>query len=445
MKSSVTLLNKFQVFDYKLKMFREMGTAAPATDHAILMGTYVESLPKSDDTNFLKERTSYWWTKTNADGANNRQITEEEWQYDRIYVADLFDGVCYPKSCFTSYIGVRPVLPYSLIRDNFPNEVITINEKGIETVKCGYFPSYVPEDTDLQKTLTEKLYQGLLRRKTMTFTTKLEKFIDDYCNITYEPIKSDVYEYDDKLYIRIKSNSDSEKEVLSDGKTYERGDLVWEEVSKIELLGDEEEDILLSKKILFGGIPFKAHKCFKWNGAYSDSLILYRFLNDCFAKEIIQVPKDVISKYNIIFEYNTLVIEYFNINDLDFNYITRLLISNSNINVICLKCPKFSFRKQKEKEAFEVVFNNKILKSRETGYYISYTRKKNIILLESRLRKRNTDSEEDFIDRFNNAKEEVNNYRQLLNSEYNALSNNNGLNDYIDKESDKIKKKIRIK
>ena len=60
-----TFLTEEQVFgDNRLEIFDKYGTKASMTDFSILLGGYVSSIYYSSEGRSLKNRTGYWWTKT---------------------------------------------------------------------------------------------------------------------------------------------------------------------------------------------------------------------------------------------------------------------------------------------------------------------------------------------------------------------------------------------
>ena len=137
---------------------------------------------------------------------------------------------------------------------------------GTEEVTYGEYPQYAPASY-MQKTL-DNLY----------ITRRIQKIRENYTfdstpyneySKGFHPITYDVYQYNDKKYIRVKMNSyfDGNAVQLSNGEKYKDGDYVWIEISPVVWLVDHKTKTLVSKRGLLSGIRFHTDKR-KYNGDF---------------------------------------------------------------------------------------------------------------------------------------------------------------------------------
>lgn len=177
-------------------------------------------------------------------------------------------------------VGARPALPYSSISSFSTNRVNIIY--GTLMVEYGWYPQQAAS-AEMQ-TVLESLYDNDSLLKTGNkYTTDSRKFTD-YEN-GFDGQEHIEYEYNGKRYVRVKVNScfDGKLITLSNGQQYKDGDYVWIEVSPIKWLVDKENDIAISKEILFSGIQFNDRQ-----GDYKNfkDTVYYWYLNTYFIKEI---------------------------------------------------------------------------------------------------------------------------------------------------------------
>jgi len=264
-------LTEEQCFDSsrKLEILEKRGTIAPITDFSILLGGYVSN-DYYNNGNSLEDRSGIYWTSSNDKDKDARVV--------------LMNGLFFDYSVRNRYVGARPALPYSSIRNISSNGVR--GRDGILEVEYGEYPQKVASKR-LQDEL-ERAYnynQSSIRKTGKTYTTDSRK-----CDAYDEKFNAQVieeYSFDDgKKYVRVKANLnyDDGEFKLSNGERYKDGDYVWVEVQPIKWLIDEKSDIALSERLLFAGVQFKHERNYKGDFRTTD---IKEFMDRYLSKDII--------------------------------------------------------------------------------------------------------------------------------------------------------------
>lgn len=268
-KLQATLLSYEQINGAKrLKIFDIFDVKATPSDFAILLGAYIMDNYRTYDNYRLEHRFGYYWTKTSD-------------EYDNAIIVRP-DGSSIGEDLDWRDFGTRPVLSYSLIANE--SKIIKNLEDKVLEIEYGEYPKKAAT-LEVQTILNSLYNSGRLLKTGRYYTTdsrKYNKYNDDF-----QAIKHIEYEYNNKKYIRVKANScfDGYKFTLSNEQKYCDGDYVWVEVMPIRWLVDKENNIAVSKNLLFSGIQFDNKKRYKGN--FEDT-IMYMFLNRYFIKEIMQ-------------------------------------------------------------------------------------------------------------------------------------------------------------
>lgn len=241
-----SFLDNEQVFGKNsLKIFEKYGTKAAITDFSILLGGYVNNHYHTKEGNTDKDRTGWWWTRTD-DGDNDARSVRNDGDRD-------CDDVTYRD------VGARPALPYSSISSIASNEVR--GSFGIKEVEYGEYPQTIVDER-FSRELEENYKRGSGIRKTgKTYTTDSVDYND--CDRSFEPRKHEEFEYKGRRYIRIVGYHKGEYYKLSDGRIIVSGEPYWVAVEPIKWLVDERANIALSKKIIFSGIQLKKTRDYK--------------------------------------------------------------------------------------------------------------------------------------------------------------------------------------
>ena len=169
-----------------------------------------------------------------------------------------------------NWIGIRPSLKFNDVSNNKTNP---IDKNKIKYIKFGLYPQEtVDENTEmkLNQAFNLKLLSNSLRKTGNTYTYKID---NNYLK-TYE------YLFENERYIRVKNNAYNV--VLSNGKTYKKGEYVWLKVSPVYWLIDYDKNVIMSEKILIGGIKNKE----LWEDFTTTEFNL--FLNNIFNKDVTQ-------------------------------------------------------------------------------------------------------------------------------------------------------------
>lgn len=272
----LTLPTAEQIFGpNELDIIKKVGTKAAITDFAILLGGYVSGKNFIYDINSLNHRTGWYWTKT------------EDEDYDALAVEQ--EGLECAHFINARDIGARPILPYTAITNTSLNQ--SKRPDGILEVEYGYYPQWAPSD-DYQVLLEELFKTGAMTTLSDYITTD-SRMHSEHDN-DFEPQEHIIYEYNKIAYIRIKANPVSDNFTLSNGKTYERDDYVWIEISPVKWLIDEETNIAISENILFSGVQFDKES--NYTGDFSETEINL-YMNTYFIKDLFKI-KDI-SQNNI--------------------------------------------------------------------------------------------------------------------------------------------------
>lgn len=155
---------------------------------------------------------------------------------------------------------------------------------GILEVEYGYYPQNAVSSL-MQNTLETSYNNGILKSTGNTYTVDSRRY-DDYDNgflakTIYE------YEYNGKRYVRVEANSDfgGDKFKLSNGMEYRDNDFVWVEVEPVKWLVDQDNDIILSEKLLFAGVQFNNKRNYKGDFLNMD---IKQYMDRFFSKDLVQ-------------------------------------------------------------------------------------------------------------------------------------------------------------
>lgn len=270
-----TLLSDEQTFGpNRIKVIKKLRSKCAISDFAILLGGYVTKHYHVKDDTSLKGRTGCWYLSSPSDDGNVRAANVEG---DRDWVYAYERGG-----------SVRPVLPFSNISD-ISNDVVR-GKSGLLEITYGEYPQYVVPSS-LGKALDDEFSSGRLRKTGKTYTTDSRQS-NAYLE-SFSPTCHEEFEYNGKKYVRVKSNCHEKGSELSNGIIVYPGDYVWVEVSPIVWYVDKKAKMLVSKILLAAGIRY----CNKsqYEGDFKTTE-MYMFLNEYFAKDIVQSKLQEVNK-----------------------------------------------------------------------------------------------------------------------------------------------------
>ena len=168
------------------------------------------------------------------------------------------------------YIGIRPVVRYSDIKDMCFDEKIVCN--GIKEVKCFSKPSFAVDDNK-QKDLEQKYQDGKLKK----IDKKVPRNKLSVPGKEYEAELVSAYQDEHgEIFRRVNALIDDKKQKkLSNGCTYRFHDPVWVKETPQTLIVSEKNDLALFKYVIAGGVCFDYRD--EANFSYKDTFMA-RFL-----------------------------------------------------------------------------------------------------------------------------------------------------------------------
>ena len=264
--SNFTFLTNEQIYgNNQLVIISRYDTKCAITDFTILLGGAVLSGYSNKKINTLKDRTSWWWTKTNAGDGD----------------VGIIGGYEFFTRVNKRYVGARPVIPYSEISSMCSEPARKKN--GMLEVEYGEYPQMVVDEGYSAE--LERAYDN----DNLDITGKTYTTDSAYCfsNVKFNPRTHIEYEYKGKKYIRFVGDFNCFEKILSDGRKIQLGQAYWVSVEPITWLVDEKADIALSKKILFSGVQFKSGTDY-YDGDF-DKTDIKQFMDTYFSKDIVPV------------------------------------------------------------------------------------------------------------------------------------------------------------
>lgn len=232
------LLSEKQVFgQQKIDVIKAIGAACQVTDHAILSGAYVS---ENGNGKWVLSSAAGYGDVCAADPEGNRIVT------------------------YASASGnIRPVLSCDDI-SSFSNTSIK-DISGFTEIEYGEYPQYAT-DRITARALEHDFSKGCLRKTGKIYSARHEEI-----------------EYQGEKYIRIMNLTDR-PHLLSDGRTYQPGDIVWIRVNPVKWLYDAKAGLLVSRTILSSGVRYSNNDYY--DGIFENTAIC-TFLNTQFKEALI--------------------------------------------------------------------------------------------------------------------------------------------------------------
>lgn len=257
-----TVLSEKHVFgSNKLDSISKTRSQCAITDFAISLGASVREEHLEKDAT-LEGRLSSSYVLSSDDGHYNVSMID-------------FRGNRSWCSSNTRSIAIRPAIYCSDLKEFLKRQYQ--NKEDCQEVEFGEYPQYAVGR--LTAVLETRFQEGLLEKTGKTYTKDSHQ---GYENGLFLPQILEEYKYNNKKYIRM-NYINGFSHVLSNEKTYKRGDFVWLEVSPIQWIIEEKEKLLISKRVILSGIRFCESG--KYQGNFQETE-LYSFLNHYFAQEI---------------------------------------------------------------------------------------------------------------------------------------------------------------
>ena len=251
----------------KIEPLKNRGLEAHATDFAICLG-------QRQDYNLIV-RGDYW-TLTNA---GIRKCYGKPEDYIKVI---LNTGKVETTFITNSKIGARPVL---IDVSNYDlSQLMTdqyVTNDGLKFVTLGEYPQTV-----LTKSFQNK-FENLYKNNELALTYNYYTIY----NKNLKKCKLPEYIYEGKKYVRVNPNFSNERyslATLSDGKDYSGNYPIWIEVEPIKWFVFENENkqsCLLSRDILFSGVPFSTKKIYDED---FKNTFIKKFMDEEFSKDILR-------------------------------------------------------------------------------------------------------------------------------------------------------------
>lgn len=379
-------------YDKQLDVFKRYGTECAITDFSILLGGSVKNY-HDNEGRVGENRAGWWWSSTYTISSNSKA---------HAIGSRAINDYAIGYNVFNCDVGGRPATNFSLIR-HFCSKQKQL-ENGILEVEFGEYPQDIVNE-ELSDELEKAYLNGLIKQTGKSYTTNLEL---PHLKKNYIERNHIEYEYNGKKYIRVVSDSEIwlDEIVLSDGRKVESNSVYWISIEPIKWFLDKKTNILLSKKVLFAGIPYGEkvegieEKKYSLKNCFNYSLIK-QFMDKYFSKDIIdnarlayidKIIDDIEDNNNIkkdlyLFVGENIKFELFDeLNKSDkkrdsFISCMKVVFDSdtyhemySKLNL--LKQASFEYEKGKKKEAFELIKEVDSDKHKEVinGQIVSYPR-----------------------------------------------------------------------
>ena len=272
-----------RLVDEELDILKIYGTKCAITDFSILLGGAVLDKDFTSEGVSLKNRVGHWWSSIYSIAPGPDAYCVRAWN-DSVYAS----------SVFSSYVGGRPATSYSSISCFCPSPKKRL-DNGILEIEFGEYPQDIVS-LDYAMELENAYLNGTIKETGKIYTTDTAPSNKKYNHFLFIQRSHIEYEYEGRKYIRIVGDEKSAGVKLSDGRKIKKDEAYWISVQPIKWMIDKKTDILLSKKILFAGMPFgdkhyelmgPEYKMKHPRAYYFKYSTMKRFMDKYFSKDII--------------------------------------------------------------------------------------------------------------------------------------------------------------
>ena len=256
----------------KLEIFDKIGTKCKVTDFSILLGGSGTYNVKTKNLNY-----GSYWTKSTYDNNIIEIINNDGLQSTAINKARCVD--------------IRPIIDYSLIKNNFCNK--EFYEKDVKEIYYGEYPQSIV-NKDFSESLELAYTMDVLEKTGKIYTTDSVYFSDT--EIPFQKKEHLEYKYNGKKYIRFVAQDSYLFKNLSDGREVKKEEVYWINVEPIAWVIDEKTNIAITKKLLIGGLQYNYNDV---DAVDFMDMDIKKYLDCYFSKEIVNLKEDVSTDYNI--------------------------------------------------------------------------------------------------------------------------------------------------
>lgn len=257
----VTFLTIDQIIgSNQINIIKQYGTKSAITDFSILLDGFVLNNYHANQNFSLNNRTGIWSTKS--------------FYNDNSFYSIDHRGCKKISEKIGRQSGGRPVLLCDNIHFDNPNSVFEFNYGEYPQTVLGFYESLELESLFSKSLLSEtgKIYTVDMPH---SCTSNAKFMTRDFVE----------FEYNNHKFIRFVSGySYSNGNILSNGRKILPNNVYWIKVEPIIWIVDSINNIAISKKIIFAGVPFNNYDID--NTVFEESTV-YKYLNNIFIKDMI--------------------------------------------------------------------------------------------------------------------------------------------------------------
>lgn len=252
--SKARILTVNEVFKNPCEIIKKVGTKAAITDYSIATGGIVSNLKHVNGPSMDNRCGSYLLNSENA---------------DHISVVNSAGTEIWESLSGAVNTSQRIVLPfYDINIMEFEK-----SDSDFFELEYGYYPQMVVSQ-DLAQILTSLKNKDVLKKTGKKYR---RYFAGKQLNFEEDVLPCVEYEYNGKRYISVFMLGDNE---LSDGVKHSMFKQVWIEVMPVKWYVSKKDDMMVSEKSLFAGVPYNAN-------TFEDSYV-NKFIKEIFMMDLLQ-------------------------------------------------------------------------------------------------------------------------------------------------------------
>ena len=259
--SKARILTVNEVFQNPCEIIKKVGTKAAVTDYSIATGGSVSNLFYANDKSSKDNRVGVYLlnaeTTDHVSRVSNMGMEMHIKPDDILFTSDI---LC------TSQRIVLPFYDINIMK-------FEKSDSDFFELEYGYYPQMV---------VSQNLAQILKSLKNKDALKKTGKIYRHYFAVKQLNFEKDIlpcveYEYNGKRYISVFMSVDNE---LSDGVKYSLFEIVWIEVMPVKWYVSKKDNMMVSEKALFAGVPYNAN-------TFEDSYV-NKFIKEIFMMDLLQ-------------------------------------------------------------------------------------------------------------------------------------------------------------
>lgn len=279
-------MERFELLDKKeimgdgiLDILKKRGIFAAVTDFSLALGTATRRDGFIGKEKRPDQRKGCYWIKDKI--KNIYESTEWGRSYINKYIWTVGSFPC-DREVESRECGIRPIMRLDSLEKLPKNKGSKVKRAadGILEVELGYYPQ-TAASKKIQRTLTKKLKLDELKKTGNVYVTDngAHKFAAEE---NYE------YEYKGKRYVNVllKDIGWDFEVKLSNGENFPVESSIWVEVEPVKWLVDEKSKVMLTEKIITGGIHYS--DCSDKDDIDFEKINVMQYMNNHLKKEMLQ-------------------------------------------------------------------------------------------------------------------------------------------------------------